>query len=186
VSPSPEKARYPCTLGGAVATGRRRLALLLTVLAVSMIVAAITCWATGRLIPGLIALGVAGVVGLAWRMSNDLRPRNLTLEPALMHIETVRQLIPVSIEGAQIRPLEPQEIKHIENLASVGGFVAGSGGFDSRLLGEFDLYASDLAHGLWVQGPAGRFVVTPDDPTKFLREFEQMATSPLLQSSSHE
>ncbi len=179
MSQSGEQARYSCTLGGAVAAGRRRLALLLTVLAVSMIVAAITCWATGRFIPGLIALGVAGVVGLAWRMSNDLRPRNLTLEPALMHIETVRQLIPVSIEGAQIRPLEPQEIEHIEN-------VAGSGGFDSRLLGEFDLYASDLAHALWVQGPAGRFVVTPDDPTNFLRDFEQMASSPLLQSSSHE
>jgi hypothetical protein len=186
VSQSPEQTRYSCTLGGAVAAGSRRLALLLTVLAVAMIVAAIASWAAGRLIPGLIALAVASVVGLAWRMSNDLRPRNLTLEPALMHIETVRQLIPVSIEGAQIRRLEPREIEHIENLASAGGFVAGSGGFDSRLLGEFDLYASDLAHALWVQGPAGRFVVTPDDPMKFLREFEQMATSPLLQSSSHE
>lgn len=151
-----------------------------------MILAAIGAWVTGRLIPGMIAAIVACVIGLAWRMSNDLRPRRLTLEPALMLIETPRQLIPVRIEGAQIRPLEPEEIEHLESLASAGGFVAGSGGFDSRLLGEFDLYASDFAHALFVQAMEGRYIVTPDRPANFLDTFRQMTVSPLLQSSAHE
>jgi hypothetical protein len=151
-----------------------------------MILAAIVAWSAGRLIPGLIAAAVAGVVGLAWRMSNDLRPRRLTLEPTLMLIETPRQLIPIPIEGAEIRPLEPEEIEHLESLASAGGFVAGSGGFDSRLLGEFDLYASDFSHALFIQAKEGCYIVTPARPSKFLDKFRQMAASPLLQSSAHE
>lgn len=183
---TPEPDAFSCTPGGAIAVGIRRFRWLLIILALSMILAALAAWATDRLIPGMIAAMVAGVVGLAWRMSNDLRPRRLTLEPALMLIETPRQLIPVPIEGAQIRPLEPEEIEHIERLASAGGFVAGSGGFDSRFLGEFDLYASDFAHALLIQTTEGRYLVTPDRPDKFLDRFRQMAASPLLQSSAHE
>ena len=181
-----ESVRYACTTGGEVAIGIRRLGLLMSVLAVAMVLAALGCWATGRLMPGVIALAVAGVVGLAWRMSNDLRPRQLHLEPGLMQIETPRQLIEVSIEGARARRLEPDEIAHLESLASAGGFVAGSGGFDSRRLGEFDLYASDFAQALLIEGPDGRFVVTPDQVPEFLDSFRQMAASPLLQSSAHE
>ena len=163
-----------------------RLKWLFTALAGAMLLAVMVAWATGRFIPGLIAVAVAGVVGLAWRMSNDLRPRQLRLEPGVMQIETPRQRIAVPIEGAQIRPLEPAEIEHLENLTSAGGFVAGSGGFDSRYLGEFDLYASDFAHALFIQGPGGRFIVSPDETVEFLADFQQMAASPLLQSSAHE
>ena len=186
MSQTTEPTVFTCTPGGAVAEGIRRFKWLLIILALSMIVAAIGAWATDRFIPGLIAAMVAAVVGLAWRMSNDLRPRRLTLEPARMLIETPRQLISVPIEGAQIRPLEPEEIAHLESLASAGGFVAGSGGFDSRLLGEFDLYASDFAQALFIQAPEGRIVVTPDRAARFLDEFRRMAVSPLLQSSAHE
>jgi hypothetical protein len=103
-----------------------------------------------------------------------------------MHIETPGQRIPVPVEGARVRRLEEAEIEHLRGLASAGGFVAGSGGFDSRLLGEFDLYASDFAHALLVQGTGGRFVVTPDQPADFVESFRKMAASPLLQSSAHE
>ena len=169
-----------------MALGIHRFRWLLIILALSMILAALAAWATDRLIPGIIAVTVAAVIGLAWRMSNDLRPRRLSLEPALMLIETPRQLIPVPIEGAQIRSLEPEEIEHLEGLASAGGFVAGSGGFDSRLLGEFDLYASDFSHALFIQAAVGRYVVTPDRPARFIDRFRLMAASPLLQSSAHE
>lgn len=186
MSSPPKPDVFSCTPGGAVAASINRFRWLLIILALSMILAALVAWTAGRLIPGMIAAVVAGVVGLAWRMSNDLRPRRLTLEPALMLIETPRQLIPVSIEGAQIRSLEPEEIEHLESLASAGGFVAGSGGFDSHLLGEFDLYASDFAHAQFIQAAEGRYVVTPDRPARFLESFRQMAASPLLQSSAHE
>jgi hypothetical protein len=101
-------------------------------------------------------------------------------------IRTPSQLIEVPIEDAHIRALTADEIAHLEGLAAAGGIVAGAGGFDSRRLGEFDLYASDLQHALFIQGLGGRLVVTPDEPAEFLRRFEQMATSPLLQSSAHE
>ena len=186
MSQSAEPAVFPCTPGGAIQKGISRFRWLLIILALSMISAAIGAWATGRFIPGLIAAIVALVIGLAWRMSNDLRPRRLTLESGLMLIETPSQLISVPIEDARIRLLEAEEIEHLESLASAGGFVAGSGGFDSRILGEFDLYASDFAQALHIQTMEGRFIVTPDRPAEFLEKFLQMAASPLLQSSAHE
>lgn len=174
---------FACTPGGTVAAGSRRLSRLFTILALLMIAAAIASWLSGPIFPGLLAAAVAALVGLAWRMSNDLRPRKLILKPGRLLIQTPRQLIEVPIEDAKIRPLDEEEIRHLEGLASVGGVVAGSGGFDSRQLGEFDLYASDLGHALFIQGLGARLVVTPDQREKFIQDFQQMASGPLLQSS---
>lgn len=186
MSSSTPTFEFSSTPAGTIAAGRRRLASLFAVLAILMLVAAIAAWLTGQAFPGLLALAVALSVGLAWRMSNDLRPRKLILEPGRVAILTPSRRIEVPIEGARIRALRPEEIEHLEGLASAGGVVAGSGGFDSRLLGEFDLYASDLDQSLFVQGLGGRFVITPDQPEEFIRRFAQMAASPLLQSSAHE
>jgi len=177
---------FTSTPGGTIAAGIRRLGRLFAILALLMILAAFAAWFSDRLVPGLLALAVVGLVGVAWRMSNDLRPRKLTLEPGRLVIETPRHLIEVPIEGARIRPLDRDEIGHLEGLASAGGIVAGTGGFDSRHLGEFDLYASDLHQALFIRGLEARLVVTPDQPTEFMERFQQMATSPLLQSSPHE
>ena len=177
---------FASTAGGTVAVGSRRLGLLLSVLALLMLTAALTAWLSGRVFPGLLALAVVGLIGLAWRMSNDLRPRRLRLEPGKLWIETPSRLLEIPIEGARIRALDPEEIQHLEGLASVGGIVAGSGGFDSRRLGEFDLYASNLVQALFIQGLGTRLVITPDQPADFIDSFRQMAASPLLQSSAHE
>lgn len=177
---------FTCTPGGSVATGIRRLRRLFASLALLMIVASLIAWSTNRFIPGLLAFAVACLVGFTWRMSNDLRARKLTLEPGLLTIETPRQLIEVSIEGAKVRPLTADEIAHLEGLASAGGIVAGSGGFDSRQLGEFDLYASNLRHAVFIQGLGTRMVVTPDEPSQFMATFQQMTAPPLLQSTPHE
>ena len=186
MNPLPDPVEFTSTPGGTIAVGLRRLGWLFAILAILMILAAIASWFSGPFFPGLLALAVAALVGLAWRMSNDLRPRMLILEPGRLVIQTPRQLIEVPIEGAKVRTLTPEEIRHLEGLASAGGVVAGSGGFDSRQLGEFDLYASDLRHALFIQGLGARLVVTPDQPVDFTRTFEQMAAFPLLQSSAHE
>lgn len=186
MSLSSESIEFSSTPGGTIAIGLRRLSRLFAILALLMILAAVVSWLSGPLFPGLLALAVAALVGVAWRMSNDLRPRKLHLELGQLVIQTPRQLIEVPIENAKIRPLTADEIAHLEGLASAGGIVAGSGGFDSRRLGEFDLYASDLRHALFIQGLGARLVVTPDQPAEFTRAFEQMAASPLLQSSPHE
>lgn len=186
MNPADLSREFKSTPGGTVAAGMRRLGRLFAILALLMILAAIAAWFSGPLVPGLLALAVAGLVGVAWRMSHDLRPRQLILEPGQLVILTPRQRIEVPIEGAKIRPLVAEEIRHLESLASAGGIVAGSGGFDSRRLGEFDLYASDLDNALFIQGLGARLVVTPDKPAEFLESFAQMAASPLLQSSAHE
>ena len=74
----------------------------------------------------------------------------------------------IPLEGAAARALTADELAHLERLASAGGFVVSSGGFDSHLLGEFDLYASDLGHGVLVEAMDHRVVLTPDDPFRFL------------------
>ena len=181
-----QKQEFTSTAGGTVAAGIRRLNWMFGILGLAMVVAAIVSFLSGPFFPGLLALAVAAVVILAWRMSNDLRPRVLSLEPGQLTIQTPRQLIEIPIEGARIRTLTAEEIEHLEGLASAGGVVAGSGGFDSRRLGEFDLYASDLRQALFIQGLGARLVVTPDQPTQFVECFQQMASSPLLQSTAHD
>ena len=168
----------PAPLVERLQAGRRRLGRLLSLLALLLLAAAVLSWSSGRIFPGFLALFVAGVVGFAWRMSNDLLPRNLRFDEQTLQIETASRLIPVSIADATIRKLEPDEIQHLERLASAGGFVAGSGGFDSRRLGEFDLYGSDLTNAVFLQGVEGRWVVTPDEPDAFIEVVEERAASP--------
>ena len=59
-------------------------------------------------------------------------------------------------------------VRDLESLATSGGVAAGTGGFESHLLGEIDLYASDLAHAVMVDLGERRLIVTPDDPEGFL------------------
>ncbi len=171
-------SEFGCTPGGAIAASQRRLAALLAGLATLLLLAALAAWVGGRVWAGVIALLVAMVVGLAWRMSQDSRPRKLRLEEQTLLIETPSRLIQVSIADATIRPLDTQEIHHLELLASNGGFVAGSGGFDSKRLGEFDLYASDFANALFIQSLEGRVVVTPDRRADFLEAVRKRTASP--------
>lgn len=177
---------YRCSPGGSIAVGRRRLALLLSALAALLLLTAAVAWAGGRLFPGLLALSVAVVVALAWRMSNDLLPRRLWFDDQDLQIQTLGRLIPVPTAEATIRRLDDDEIRHLEMLTSTGGFIVGSGGFDSRYLGEFDLYGSDLDNAVLIQSPEGRFVVTPDRPDRFVESFRKHAASPLLQSRGHD
>jgi hypothetical protein len=73
----------------------------------------------------------------------------------------------------RIRVLDAAERAHTERLASNGLLVAGTGGFDSHLLGEFNLHASNLDNGVLVDTGDSRVVVTPDDPAGFMAAFRQ-------------
>ena len=81
----------------------------------------------------------------------------------------------VPLEGAKTRRLHAEEVAHLERLTSLGPFTAGSGGFDSHLLGEFDLYATHLESAVLVETEELRFVLTPDDPQAFLRALARSA-----------
>ncbi|MES1241032.1 MAG: hypothetical protein ABUT39_05380 [Acidobacteriota bacterium] len=182
--------RFPCTAGGAVLRSRLRLRRLLVGLTVLMAGVGIATIAAGRLFPGIFALLVALVPWTAWRMSGDLDPlwlelsqrsKGSSLSPGTgervgergnginsLTVQMRRRHERFPIAGAEARRLTPEEIGSLERLATSGGLVAGTGGFESRLLGEFDLYASDLANAVLVESGDLRLVVTPDDPEAFL------------------
>lgn len=164
---------FPCTIGGAIARGRRRLALLLSVLGLLMLAATAISWWSGRFIPGLLAISVALVTLIGWHLATELVPESLEVEAKKLTIRTVGQRIEVPLEAAVARRLNHDEITHLERLASAGGMTTGSGGFDSHRLREFDLYASDFANAVLVEGTGGRLVVTPDDPEAFLSALER-------------
>ncbi len=161
--------RFRCTPGGSIAAGQRRLGCLLLGLAALMLgVAGAVLWG-GRVLPGLLSAGVALVAWTAWRMSRDLAPLWIEAASGRLVVQTRRQRLEVPLDAATARRLEPDELAHLERLASVGGLVAGTGGFDSHRLGEFDLYASDLGNAVLVEAGDHRLIVTPDDPDGLVR-----------------
>jgi Bacterial PH domain len=114
---------------------------------------------------------VALVPWTAWRMSGDLDPFRLEIGGGWLGVQMRRRrerFNIAGIAGAQGRRLTADEIAHLETLATSGGVAAGTGGFESHRLGEFDLYASDLAHAVLVDLGETRLILTPDDPEGFL------------------
>lgn len=177
--------RFPCTPGGAILRGRRKLRTLLVGLALFMVAVAIATWIAGRFWPGLLALLVAAIPWTAWRMSGDLDPLWLDLADGWLTVQMRRrhERFPVSgAAAAGARRLTAEETAHIEGLASAGGVAAGSGGFESHLLGEIDLYASDFAHAVLLDLGESRLIVTPDSPEELLAA---LRNEPLLQSRPH-
>jgi hypothetical protein len=184
----PEECRFACTPSGVIASSRRRFSTFLLVLAFVMAVATLAMALAERIVPALLAAGVGLVVGMAWRMSRELSLQWLEISNGQLTVQTASVRFEVPLEGATVRALETEEIAHVRRLASTAGLVAGVGGFDSHLLGEFDLYASNLDHAVLVDCGEERFVVTPDNPQEFLAAADTGAKtpSPLLQSTPHE
>jgi hypothetical protein len=160
--------RFPCTAGGEILRGRLRLRRLLVGLTILMAAVGIATIVTGRVFPGIFALLVALVPWTAWRMSGDLDPIWLELSKGTLTVQMRRRSERFPVAGAEARRLTAEEIASLERLATSGGLVAGTGGFESKLLGELDLYASDFANAVLVEAGEQRLVVTPDDPEGFL------------------
>lgn len=160
--------RFPCTPGGAVLRGRLRLRWLLVGLAVLMIVVAVLTWTAGQRWPAVFALLVAAVPWTAWRMSGDLDTFWLDVDKSYLTIQMRRRRERFPLAGAEVRRLTPEEIEHLERLATSGGVTAGTGGFDSRLLGEIDLYAGNFDNAVLIDLGESRLVVTPDNPEGLL------------------
>ena len=133
-----------------------------------MLGVAVAAFLAGARWPALFALLVALIPWTAWRMSGDLDPLWLDLEANALILQLRRRRVRHPLAGAEARRLTREEITHLERLATTGGIVVGTGGFDSRLLGEFELYASDLANAILLDLGETRLVLTPDDPDRFL------------------
>lgn len=165
--------RFACAPGGAILRGRRRLRRLLVGLVLVLVISAVLFWLSllirggGPWWPGLFALLAAAVPWMAWRMSGDLDVLWLEVAGGRLTIQMRRRREGFDLAGAVARRLTPEEIGHLERLATNGGVTAGTGGFESHLLGEFDLYASDLPNAVLVDLGETRLIVTPDDPEGF-------------------
>jgi len=167
--------RFACSPGGVILAGRRRLRMLLVGLTLLMLAVAAATWVAGRLWPGILAFAVAAVPWTAWRMSGDLDPLWLELADGWLTVQMRRRRERFPVSGAAARRLTPEETAHLERLASAGGVAAGSGGFESHLLGELDLYASDFSHAVLVDLGESRLIVSPDAPDELLAALRNTA-----------
>lgn len=165
--------RFDCTAAEIVARGQRKITLLLVGLSLGMLFVAIAVWISGRVFPGILALGVSIMTFVAWRMSCELRLKWLQIEDGILTVRAVHQQIKLPISELATRRLDSSEIAHLERLACVGGIVTGSGGFDSHILGEFDLFATNLTNSVLIETPESRLVVTPDEPEVFIEALEE-------------
>lgn len=167
MTPFPESRTFACSRDGAIAAGQRRLARVFALLGAALVLAAAFAFATGQILAGLIALLLAFAVFVIHRMSRELDPTELVIEGNTLTIFMRHALRRLPLEGSTVRRLTQAEIEHLSKLASSGGFVASAGGFDSHLLGEFDLYASRIENAVLLETEDGRVVVTPDQPETF-------------------
>jgi hypothetical protein len=161
-------ARFACTAGGAVLRGRRRLRVLLAALAGFLLAAAALAFSTGRIAPGVIALVALAVPAFAWRAASDHETLWLALEADLLEIRMRWSRRTLALAGARARRLDSEEVSDLERLATLGGIAAGSGGFESRRLGELELYASDFRNAVLVEAGEERLVLTPDAADDFV------------------
>ncbi|MDX1500908.1 MAG: PH domain-containing protein [Thermoanaerobaculia bacterium] len=167
-APETEVRRFPCTAGGGIAAGQRRLRWLLLGPAALMVVTAGASFVNGGAAVGGLCLLIALVAFVAWRMSGELTPQWVGLTPNEVVVRTRTRQPTLPRNGATARRLTESERDHLERLATTAGVVAPAGGFDSHLLGEVQLFASDLANAVLVASDEERWVVTPDDPEGFL------------------
>lgn len=168
-----ETARFPCTPRGAVAAGHRTLAWLLLGLAAVMVVVGVLVFIADRLLPSLLCLAIAFALWTTWRMSGDLDLVWLEVERDRLTVQMKSQRLHLPLLAPTVRALDAAEREHTERLASNGLLVAGTGGFDSHLLGEFNLHATDLDNAVLVETGDTRVVVTPDDPEGFITAFRE-------------
>lgn len=175
-APTIETVTFECTADGLVAAGQRRMARVFSLLGVTLLIAVGFAFLTRQFFAGVIALGLALAVFVIYRMSRELDPTQLVISDRTLTIYMRHALRRMPLEGASVRRLTDDEIEHLAGLTSSGGFVAGAGGFDSHILGEFDLYASRLENAVLIETTDGRAVLTPDQPDDFVALVSQLAS----------
>lgn len=113
------------------------------------------------LAPVILVLVVPGIWALA--------PRGYTIEGGELTVN--RPLLPVRIPLATIRGVSLMDRKQagaFVKVAGAAGLFGHYGRFYSSALGSFRLYATRRDHLVVIDADAGRFVVTPATPERFV------------------
>jgi hypothetical protein len=117
-------------------------------------------------------LVLAGVIPVAWALS----PRGYTIEGGELTVN--RALFPVRIPLADIRGawlVGRAQAGALVRVAGSGGLFGHFGRYYSRGLGAFRLYATRRDRLVVVDTEAGRFVLTPATPERFLEALHRAA-----------
>lgn len=170
--------RFDCTPAGAVLDGRRKLKVFLLGLSGLAFVVALATWIfLDRFWPGLFALLVALVPATAWRLGSNVDLLWLEVGGGELVVRMRWRLERFPLATARARRLTPDEIRHVQGLATSAGIVTGNAGFESHLLGDVNLYASNLANAVLVEiDDETRVVVTPDDVEGFVGQLRAGAS----------
>ncbi len=121
---------------------------------------------------GLAAVGVALVLPGAWALA----PTGFALEGRALLVE--RLLFPVRIALDDVRGvavLPSDSLKGALRIAGTSGLFGHYGRFWSRRLGAFRMYATRCRELVLVDTAGGRYLLSPDDPERFVETLVQRA-----------
>ncbi len=123
----------------------------------------------GYIAAGVTVVALVGLLGVTW----GLAPKALVLTDTTLSISrTLNEIsIPLStVTGA--RRLGPNELDGTIRTMGSDGVFARVGRFHSPALGNFRMYLTDTGNGVVVEAEE-RYVLSPDDPHRFLVELER-------------
>lgn len=158
--------KFPCTPGGKVETDRRKLQRGLVLLAGVVFVVAAVLAIQGVYGSAVLLTLVGLLTAYAARMARDLDLLWVELDPEdvdeglILQLRRRRLTRPLPLMA---RELTEEEIQHVTQLTRWSGFQVATGGYESRLLGEVELYTNNLKQPVLLKLPEEVLIVTPDD-----------------------
>jgi hypothetical protein len=117
----------------------------------------------------VIAGGFALLLLAVVLLSRAFAPVGFAVEGS--EVKVLRRVRPVAIPLTRVRAAGPYgTFLGAIRLGGSGGLFGWFGRHWSRALGQFQLYATRTRDLVQLDTPEGRFVLSPDDPERFLRE----------------
>ena len=155
-------SRFACSPGGEVEADRRKLQRGLGLLTLVVLVVGIVLAVQGVYGSAVLLTLVALLTIYAARMARDLDLMWIDLDDDGLALQLRRRRLqrPAPIAA---RLLTDEEAQHLRQLTRWSGFQVATGGYDSRLLGEIEVYAANLDRPVLLQLPEEALVVSPDD-----------------------
>jgi hypothetical protein len=127
----------------------------------------------GRGVGAGVVLVLALVAGLSWALA----PAAFRVEAGALVVE--RPLRPIRVPLAEVEAamlLPPEALRGAVRMGGSGGLFGWYGRYRSPALGAFKLYASRRSGLVLVDARAERYVLSPDEPERFVEELRGRAS----------
>lgn len=163
--------KFTCTAGGSVEADRRKLQRGLVGLALAVFAVVVVLIVRGVLGSAVILTLVGAVTVYAARMVRDLDLLWIEWTPGggdeALALQLRRQRL-FRPAPASARLLTDEEAAHLRQLTRWSGFQVATGGYESRMLGEIEVYTCNLDRPVLLQLAEEALVVTPDEPERLV------------------